>query len=79
MILNTGKLHIESEDMNEVRQPKLKFDTPVRIAILFYGMAEDDKPDAREQNLPDVHVPGLRTDISFPGAPKPSRKKSKQL
>ena len=77
LLLNTGKLHVESEDMNEVRQPKLKFDTPVRTAILFYGMAEDDKPAAQGKDIPDVHVPGLRTDISFPGIPETITKEVK--
>ncbi|CAE7235262.1 GIP [Symbiodinium sp. CCMP2456] len=77
LILNTGKLHVESEDMGEVRQPKLKFDTPVRIAVLFYGMAEDDKPTEKDGNIPDVHVPGLRTDISFPGIPETITKEVK--
>ena len=70
MILNNGQLLVESEDMNEVRQPRLRFDTPVRIAVFFYGMAEDDKSQKPEQSdTPDTHVPGLRTDVSFPGLP----------
>ncbi|CAE7320438.1 RE1, partial [Symbiodinium microadriaticum] len=70
MILNDGQLMIESEDLSEVRQPRLRFSTPVRIAVFFYGIAEDDKSQKPEpRDTPDVHVPGLRTDISFPGLP----------
>ncbi|CAE7253541.1 GIP [Symbiodinium sp. CCMP2592] len=71
MILNNGQLLVESEDLNEVRQPRLRFETPVRIAVFFYGMAEDDKSQQPvTSDNPDVHVPGLRTDVSFPGLPE---------
>ncbi|CAE7366584.1 GIP [Symbiodinium natans] len=70
MILNNGQLSIESEDLNEVRQPRLRFETPVRTAVFFYGIAEDDKAQQTAKgDTPDVHVPGLRTDISFPEMP----------
>ena len=69
LITNGGKLQLESEDISEIRQPRLKFDVPVRIAIFFYGMAEDDKEMKPAHDDPRAHVPGLRTDVSFPGVP----------
>ena len=69
LLLHSGKLQLESEDLNEIRQPKLKFEAPVRTAIFFYGMAEDDKAPVAHTDEPQSHVPGLRTDVSFPGIP----------
>ncbi|CAE7210450.1 GIP [Symbiodinium necroappetens] len=69
LITNGGKLQLESEDISEIRQPRLKFDVPVRIAIFFYGMAENDKEMKPARDDPKAHVPGLRTDVSFPGVP----------
>ncbi|CAE7392332.1 TY5A [Symbiodinium pilosum] len=60
-----------SEGLSEIRQPKPRFETPVRVAIFFYGLAEDDpvEKNASKSDQTDAHVPGLKTDISFSGIP----------
>lgn len=65
-----GSIEIESEDLGTIEFPKQRFRQTVAAAVFFYGYAEDDENTKEvSQAAPEQHVPGLRTDVSFPGLP----------
>ena len=64
LLLADGRLHIESEDLAEIRQPKMKFDAPVRTAIFFYGVTEDSETKITAEEIAEV-----KSDITFPQCP----------
>jgi hypothetical protein len=75
LLHNDETITLEWEDLGNVTFPKQRFLKPVTTAIFFYGLADEDVPRRPAQpseadegiHLP---VPGLRTDITFPNAPK---------
>eukprot|EP00913_Durusdinium_trenchii_P009478 g8908.t1 len=68
---NDNTFELESEDLGALEFPRQKFGRPVAFAIFFYGVAEDEdkKPDKPKEQEPHHHIPGLKTDVSFPGLP----------
>lgn len=81
LLHNDECITLESEDLALLRFPRMRFQKAVAAAVFFYGVAEDDEKhpaaaaadhhqdNAEDQNI-NVPVPGLRTDITFPDAPK---------
>eukprot|EP00438_Fugacium_kawagutii_P005300 Skav213865 [mRNA] locus=scaffold2366:336381:344444:- [translate_table: standard] len=67
LMFNDGTLEVESEDLSTLEFPKQKFSRPVAFGIIFYGYAEDDQPPKSTESVPDRFVPGLKTDVSYPG------------
>ena len=73
-------LVLEAEDLAVIEFPKQRFSKVVSAAIFFYGLVDEDlparqeqpsgEPDPGDQGDPQLPVPGLRTDVTFPGAPK---------
>ena len=58
------------QDLATIEFPKQKFPKPVVAAIFFYGYADEGKPKEESDKKaygPEGLVPGLRTDITFPG------------
>ena len=78
LLHNDQTMSLEWEDLSNVTFPKQRFGKPVNAAIFFFGLADPDKPPSapagREADADDpearLPVPGLRTDITFPNAPK---------
>ena len=66
LIHNDGTKTVELEDLSVIHQPKQRFAKPVRYGLLVYGhlIPEDEPAQSFEPSAP---VPGLPTDISFPG------------
>ena len=64
-------IEIDDEDIANIEFPKQRFARPVRTGIFVFGMAEEDDADKQMSAdvSPDVHIPGLRTDVRFPGLP----------
>ena len=68
---------VEVEDLDNVRFPKQKFHKTVRYAVFAYG-ARRELPATSEQQQPEqtepgpAIVPGLPTDIDFPGTSQQS-------
>ena len=64
-------IEVDDEDVANIEFPKQRFARPVRTGIFVFGMAEEDDADKTMQAevSPDVHIPGLRTDVRFPGLP----------
>ncbi|CAE7284877.1 GIP, partial [Symbiodinium necroappetens] len=58
-----GSRTVEVEDLSLVQQPKQRFSKAVRYAILAYVDLIEDKAE----QIPEVPVAGLPTDITFPG------------
>ena len=70
LLYNDNSKELESEDVAHIRFPKQRFSRPVRLAVFFYGSPrESEDPDVEEPTDPGVPLPGLVTDISFPGIP----------
>ena len=70
VLYNDESIELESEDLATIEFPKQKFPKPVVAAIFFYGYADEDKPKDEKDDKqfgPEGLVPGLRTDITFPG------------
>ena len=73
-------LVLEAEDLAVIEFCKQRFSKVVSAAIFFYGLVDEDlparqeqtsgEPDPGDQGDPQLPVPGLRTDVTFPGAPK---------
>ena len=63
-----GKRTIEVEQLEEVRQPKRRFEQAVKYAVFIYGDSLDapSHPRGGDADDPSVPVSGLPTDISFP-------------
>ena len=72
LLYNDDTIELEAEDLQTLEFPKQKFPKPVAAAVFFYGFADDDTTKGKEP-IQDQHglaqglVPGLRTDITFPG------------
>ena len=64
-------IEIDDEDIANIEFPKQRFARPVRTGVFIFGMAEEDDADKQMSAdvSPDVHIPGLRTDVRFPGLP----------
>ena len=64
-------IEIDDEDIANIEFPKQRFARPVRTGVFVFGMAEEDDADKQMSAdvSPDVHIPGLRTDVRFPGLP----------
>ena len=64
-----GTRHIEVEQLEEIRHPKTRFSQAMRFAVFIYGdsLQEPDVPRGADAEDPSVPVPGLMTDITFPG------------
>ena len=64
-------IEVDDEDVANIEFPKQRFARPVRTGIFVFGMADEDDADKTMQAevSPDVHIPGLRTDVRFPGLP----------
>ena len=64
-------VEIDDEDVSNIEFPKQRFARPVQAAIFVFGMAENEFEEKAQQSevSPDVHIPGLRTDVRFPGLP----------
>ena len=71
LLYNDHTIEIDDEDVANIEFPKQRFARPVKTGIFVFGSAEEDEGDKamREEVSPDVHVPGLRTDVRFPGLP----------
>lgn len=71
ILYNDNTIEIDDEDVANFEFPKQRFARPVKAGIFVFGMAEEDEGDKAVQDevSPDVHVPGLRTDVRFPGLP----------
>lgn len=70
VLYNDESIELESEDLATIEFPKQKFPKPVVAAIFFFGYADDDQPKKEKDDKqfgPEGLVPGLRTDITFPG------------
>ena len=73
LFFNDGQRAVEVEDLGDLRFPKQRFSKPVRYGIFIYGDRRkipeaEPQPQRQEQPGPSV-VPGLSTDIDFPGLP----------
>ena len=62
-------VEIDDEDVSNIEFPKQRFARPVQAAIFVFGMAENEMEEKQDEAKPDVHIPGLRTDVRFPGLP----------
>jgi hypothetical protein len=73
LFFNDGQRAVEVEDLGDLRFPKQRFSKPVRYGIFIYGDRRkipeaEPQPQQQEQPGPSI-VPGLSTDIDFPGLP----------
>ena len=66
-----GARAIEVEQMEDVRFPKQRFHKPVRFAVFIFGASREEHLPPGQQQGDDpgvgVPVPGLPTDVTFPG------------
>ena len=74
LLHNDESLTLEAEDLANVTFPKQRFSKVVKAAIFFFGITEDDCPPPSQKSTAEkeiqLPVPGLRTDVTFPNAPK---------
>ena len=71
LMYNDGTLELESEDLVSIEYPRQRFTKPVACAVFFYGIAEDEQRITVPHGQADenLHLPGLKTDIRYPGLP----------
>ncbi|CAE7665208.1 GIP [Symbiodinium sp. CCMP2592] len=67
LIFSDGSRAVEVEDLNLIQHPKQRFSKPVKYAIFAYGDLLEETAQPAERTLPEAPVPGMPTDISFPG------------
>ena len=66
---NDGSRSIEVENLEDIQRPKQRFEKPVQYAVFMFGSIRQVSGPGAEQRDPgpDIPVPGLSTDITFPG------------
>ena len=70
LFFNEGRRAVEVEDLGDLRFPKQRFSKPVRYGIFVYGERRkipEAGPQPQEREQPGPVVPGLSTNIDFPG------------
>ncbi|CAE7309156.1 TY5A, partial [Symbiodinium microadriaticum] len=81
LMLTTGEVVIESEDLSQVTYPKQRFAKPIRVAIFFYGVP-NKTPEVEEATTEEAPgqsstrpLHGFETEIWFEDAPREVDKK----
>ena len=73
LLYNDGSMTLEAENLSTVEFSKQRFGKPVAAGIFWHGEAEEEIHQ-EEVTDPTLPVPGLKTDVTFPGAPATIKK-----